>query len=591
MVSFCVATRRCCPAARRLTTPRGPGTPAALPGFRACANMGAVRRRIELFLAPALGLAAVLFALALPLSAANYRSPLTASSPETDALFDGQTVLELAIEVNAAGLETLRANSANRQPDPNRAEALATVREGTNIYHRVALHLKGSAGSFRELDNKPAFTLHFDEVTPGQRFHGLEKISLNNSVQDPTYMCEFLGRQLFNAAGVPVPRAGHALVTFNGGPPELYVLLEGWNKQFLKRHFPDLKGNFYEGAFRNDVSTALEAKSGADPENHADLEALVEAARETDPDRRFAALNRLLDMERFVTFVALEVMVNHWDGYSLHVNNYRIFHDRRAGKLVFLPHGMDQLFGVRRREFDSSILPAMSGLVAAALLETRPGRRQYLDRMTDLHTNLLDVPSLLGAVDKLERLLRPALAADAGARSEFDARVPVLRQRLEERAAEISAQLAELKAPPFNARGEASLAERNFRSALREAFTRRRGQFVRQFGGNNAGRLMGSWQTLLALDGGRYRFEARVRTEHEGRAVGEEAVILRSSVERTSQRRPAKNGWATVEHEFTLPERDYVSLIYEFGTMDGFGALDKSSLKLIRLAPATSPPP
>ena len=158
----------------------------------------------------------VLLCLQGGLRAAVYAPGGKSPAAETDALFSGQTVLELSIEVDAQGLETLRANSSNRYNSPNRPAALATVREGTNIYKRVAIHLKGSAGSFRDVEQKPAFTLHFNENIPEQRFHGLEKISLNNSVQDSTYMCEFLGRQIFNATSVPVPRAGHATVTFNG---------------------------------------------------------------------------------------------------------------------------------------------------------------------------------------------------------------------------------------------------------------------------------------------------------------------------------------------------------------------------------------
>ncbi len=507
------------------------------------------------------------------------------SSVETDALFSGETVLALSIEVDAQGLETLRANSSNRHNSPNRPDALATVREGTNTYRRVAIHLKGSAGSFRDVEQKPAFTLHFDENIPGQRFHGLEKISLNNSVQDSTYMCEVLGRQMFNATSVPVPRAGHATVIFNGEPLGLYVLLEGWNKQFLKRHFPDLKGNLYEGAFRDDITAPLEAKSGAEPENRTDLDALVRAARVPDLAPRFAALDRVLDVDRFVTFVALEVLLNHWDGYSLHVNNYRIFNDHRSGKLIFMPHGLDQLFGVRKREFDPQIMPAMSGLVASALLETPAGRRLYLDRLAQLHTNVFDAPALLAAVDKLEKLLTPALRSNRGALSEFNSRVPVLRQRLEERSAEVREQLAEMQPPQFDAQGEASLAGLNFKSAMREAFNGRRGQFTRQFGGANAGRMVGSFRAVLQLESGRYRFQARVRTQVDQRAVSEAAVSLRSSEGRDSRRREPANGWVVVEHEFTTRERDYVNLIYEFGSMDGFSALDKPSLRLVRLGP------
>jgi hypothetical protein len=284
-----------------------------------------------------------------------------------------------------------------------------------------------------------------------------------------------------------------------------------------------------------------------------------------------------------VTFVALEVLLNHWDGYSLHVNNYRIFHDRRSGKLIFMPHGLDQLFGIRRREFDPQLLPTMSGLVASALLETRAGRRLYLDRMAQLHTNAFNVPALTATVDKLEKLLAPALRSDGGSLAEFNARVPVLRQRIEDRRVEIREQLSEMRTPIFDAQGEASLASLKFKSAMRETFRGRRGRFSQQFGEANAGPMIGSWRALVFLDGGHYRFQARVRTQIEQRPVSGEAVSLRSSEGRELRRQPPTSGWVVVEHDFTLKESDYVNLIYEFGAMDGVAALDKDSLKLVRL--------
>ena len=47
----------------------------------------------------------------------------------------------------------------------------ATVREGSRAYQRVGVHLKG-VGSFRTIEEKPSFTLKFNEYTSGQRFHG-----------------------------------------------------------------------------------------------------------------------------------------------------------------------------------------------------------------------------------------------------------------------------------------------------------------------------------------------------------------------------------------------------------------------------------
>ena len=128
----------------------------------------------------------------------------------------------------------LRKTVARHRSQTERPSVRATVREGELVWTNVSLHLKGAAGSFRSVDDKPALTLNFDKFPDGQRFHGLQKISLNNSVQDASYVHEKICRDLFRAAGMPVPRTDYATVELNGRRLGLFVLVEGWNKQFLR---------------------------------------------------------------------------------------------------------------------------------------------------------------------------------------------------------------------------------------------------------------------------------------------------------------------------------------------------------------------
>lgn len=127
----------------------------------------------------------------------------------------------------------------------------ATVREGGRTYTNVAVHLKGSY-SFQRIDGKPSLTLNFAKFAPGQKFHGLTKIHLNNSVQDSSYLCEALARQIYNDLGIPTPRAGHALVSINGRKLGLSVLVEGANGNWVKRRFPSDAGNLYDGGSGGD---------------------------------------------------------------------------------------------------------------------------------------------------------------------------------------------------------------------------------------------------------------------------------------------------------------------------------------------------
>src|SRR5213076_217273 len=134
-------------------------------------------------------------------------------------------------------------------------------------YTDIALHLKGSSGSFQPLDQKPGFTLDFSENNPAQTLAGLRKIHLNNSVEDPSYLNEQIGSELFRAAGVPVPRVSHALVEMNGRPLGLYVLKEGLTEDFLSFYFRRGDGNLYEPERGNDVDGHMKRLLGRDPEN------------------------------------------------------------------------------------------------------------------------------------------------------------------------------------------------------------------------------------------------------------------------------------------------------------------------------------
>src|SRR6185436_18313612 len=100
-------------------------------------------------------------------------------------LFSNAAVFRIRIALSPEGIAELRTTP--------RQYVRAALQEGTNAFPRVGVHLKGSTGSFRGLDGKPAFTISLDRFDSSQRFHGLRKIHLNNSVEDPSYMNELLG--------------------------------------------------------------------------------------------------------------------------------------------------------------------------------------------------------------------------------------------------------------------------------------------------------------------------------------------------------------------------------------------------------------
>lgn len=366
-----------------------------------------------------------------------FQAPANGQNPaaESDDFFNKGEVPQLAIELETKELDALR-----REP---RKYVKATLKEGDKVYKDIGIHLKGAAGSFRGIDDKPGLTLNMDKFTDGQRFHGMDKLHLANSVQDPSYLSELICGELFRAAGVPAARIGHAVVTINGKRRGLYYLKEGYDNSFLKRHFGNKNGNFYDGGFLRELDQPLQLLSGKnDMANHADLKALMTAAREKDLKQRFQQMEKLLDLDKFISYLVLEVITWDWDGYPMNRNNYRIYHDPQRNKIVFLPSGMDQMFG----DPNGPVVPNFQGFVAQALLQTPEGRDRYLARMAEIMKTVYQPDALVKRLDELQARVQPVLASlDGGAGRDYPNQVNRLRNGIKQREKSIEEQLKRLK--------------------------------------------------------------------------------------------------------------------------------------------------
>jgi hypothetical protein len=529
------------------------------------------------------------FALLLIIAAAAGFSSAHAAS-YTKAEVDSQlfsTPSRIRIEIPEEGMKVLREYvQVWRQARPERIDVRATVREGGKIYTNVAVHLKGSY-SFQPIDEKPSLTLNFDKFAPGQKFHGHTKIHLNNSVQDPSYLSEQLARELFRSVGVPAPRAGQALVSINGRELGLCVLIEGANKQWVKRNFASAKGNLYDGGSGGEITRALESDSGENRDDRTDLTNLVKAAREPDLKKRFARLNELLDVEEFITFAATEAFLGHWDGYAIGGNNYRLFHDVSRGKMVFIPGGLDQLFVVSSAP-NYSITPVFKGLVARNLFAIPEARQRYMQRIDALSTNEFRVAALHARVDRLAAQSVAGLKDHPAARRQIEQGAEYLKARISSRVQFVARQLA---APPrpvqLAGSGELRLANWSYKGGtVLPAASSRLMQGDRQIlrvTGRGPGST-GAWRSTVLLGTGLYEFTGLARTEGVTAQPGvTNGVILRMSGERSVEGITISDEWKTLRYEFEVQGVEDVELVCEFRGAQGMGWFDVNSLRLVRL--------
>ena len=366
-----------------------------------------------------------------PAAAQKARTP----AEEVDAFFAKGEPVSLALEVGPKEADSLRRDHRKYVP--------VVVKENGQTFKNVAIHLRGSAGSFRGFDDRPGFTLNMDKFEDGQRWRGLDKFHLANSAQDPSYLSELVCGELMRAVGVPAARVGHAAVTMNGRKLGFYYLKEGYDKDFLKKHFKNNHGNFYDGGFLRDIDQPLQLVSGeGDVKDRGDLKALIAAAREGDHKRRVEQLSRVLDLDQFISYMVMSAIMWDWDGYPFKANNYRIYHDPERNKLVFIPSGMDQMFG----DTNGPALPGFGGFVARSIIETPEGRRRYWARMREVVRTVFVPDRWVKRLDEAEAKIRPALAAvDQGAANGLKGQVDRLRNGIRQRHRHLTAELARVK--------------------------------------------------------------------------------------------------------------------------------------------------
>lgn len=116
-------------------------------------------------------------------------------------------------------------------------------------YSNVAIRAKGntSLSSVQQYGNdRYSLKLEFDHYDSAQTYYGLDKLCLNNLIQDKTMMKDYLAYTLMNRMGVASPECSYVWIDVNGSDWGLYLAVEGVEDAFLDRNYGADSGNLYK---------------------------------------------------------------------------------------------------------------------------------------------------------------------------------------------------------------------------------------------------------------------------------------------------------------------------------------------------------
>ena len=235
----------------------------------------------------------------------------------------------------------------------------------STTFNGVGVKKKSFCGSINS--EKPCLHIDFGKfsgavASAAEDLIGSRYLTLNNSIQDPSYVRQPLGYTLLGMAGLPHSRCNFARVLVNGKPigqgvagvnsPGVYVNTEPIMKRYIERNFNgNLNGNLYELEHRDDLISARIPFIGVESLSKFADKADLKLADDQIAAHGLAGANQMMDLDQFIKIYAMEFLLKHWDGYSDNTNNTYLYNDVNAvaspgpGNVRFkmIPWGIDQI--------------------------------------------------------------------------------------------------------------------------------------------------------------------------------------------------------------------------------------------------------
>lgn len=262
---------------------------------------------------------------------------------DSDVLFQDDVIPEFDVLLSNEAFNSLKS-------DPYTWVEGGFIYEGTT-YEPVGVRCKGE-NSFLPITQKCSLKIAFDKYEDETRFFKLEELTLNNLSNDYSMMHERVSYRQFREAGLPAPRANHALVSINGELVGLYTVLETVNKDFIKRWYDNPTGPMFEVwdvDFTDGYVDSFQLEFGED--DRTQIQGVADALEDTGEDAYIAAAEHL-DWDQFAKWWANEIVVGQYDSYpyanpgdDCHVFvNQDNLGESGGPRLEWVPHGMDETY-------------------------------------------------------------------------------------------------------------------------------------------------------------------------------------------------------------------------------------------------------
>lgn len=339
-----------------------------------------------------------------------------------------------------------------------KVERRAVIASGPLAHPAVGVRLKGGnslvIGEGPDgVDETGKYPLKLDfNSQGGERLHGVDELGLNSSLQDPSYVREWLASEMFRSMGVEAAKVGFADVTITSGDVSHHAgvqpLVQVIDKRFLKFAFGEDggadDGNLYKCTYNqfgactlqwlgDDASDyvrdtgcapgedrcGLELQTNEDDprlNDYRDVLELIEVLAVDDPTILQVRLPEVFDVDHFLRLAAVNLAIANFDSYFGRGHNHYLY--RRAdGRFQMIPWDFDLSYarGCSDTFENPSCGDPDSHRLVTRILSVPSWRERYLEYVCEVGQTLMTPERHRGWLRDLEARLRDHLASDENA--------------------------------------------------------------------------------------------------------------------------------------------------------------------------------
>ena len=164
----------------------------------------------------------------------------TAAALGYEDYFDAASLLRVDVTVDADDWQAMLDSAASEE------YIECDVALNGESVSSAGIRCKGNSSLSMTQDERYSFKINFGEYVKKQTFHGLDKMVLNNTQSDNTFIKEYLSYYLLSKAGVKTPLFAMAEIYVNGEYWGLYLAVECIDDSFIERNFSTDGGFLYK---------------------------------------------------------------------------------------------------------------------------------------------------------------------------------------------------------------------------------------------------------------------------------------------------------------------------------------------------------